>query len=310
MLRRTWITAAASALYARGRNWPLGCNTAVQGYGLFAAIELLRRLEFPVIEIHPMGKPEPVPKVFPGFQFDKLDAADKRKIRAALRPFRLVTTHLPYTGLNWLSPDPAIRAHAVRTIDTALDGSAYFGAKLAVLHPQPLPNQPWIDRRSEYVDGIGRWASRAASLGVRIAIETGFPLSVKDFTDLVGALPMANIGATIDVGHQGRFTDLTSRVPPEDRAKPESIRAYNDTTIRIIETLGKRVFHLHVHDIDPDTWVEHKPMVHGFVDYPRIFAALDRAGYRGALVLEIGGDPEKMPGYLTAARDKFKAWLR
>ena len=76
------------------------------------------------------------------------------------------------------------------------------------------------------------------------------------------------------------------------------------------ERLGPKVFHFHVHDIDPETWVEHKPMVHGFVDYPRLFAKLRQVGYTGALVLEIGGDPAMMPEYLRVARDKFKGWLQ
>ena len=34
---------------------------------------------------------------------------------------------------------------------------------------------------------------------------------------------------------------------------------------------------MHVHDIEPDTWAEHKPLVHGFVDYPRLVAKLAQA---------------------------------
>ena len=287
----------------------LGANTAVQGYGLFEAIHLVRRLNFPVIEIHPMGRPEPTPNAFPGFRFDELTPAQRRKLRAALRPFRLISTHLPYTGLNWLSPDPAIKLKAIQTIDTALDGSAYCGARLAVLHPQSLSNEPFLPRQAEYIELIRRWADRAQKLGLRLAIETGFPPSVDGFVGLVQAVDHPQVGATIDVGHQGRFVELVARVPPEDRAKPASIAAYNDTTLDLISRLGPKVFHLHVHDIDPATWVEHKPLQHGFVDYPRLFAQLRAVRYAGALVLEIGGDPAKMPTYLTDARDQLNRWL-
>jgi sugar phosphate isomerase/epimerase len=302
--RRLFLGTMAAGAVPRKR-WLLGANTAVQGYGLYEAIDLLRRLEFPVIEIHPMGRMEPTPKVFPGFRFDALGDGEKKRLREALRPFRQVTTHLPYTGLNWMSGDREAREKAVRTVDIALEGSAYFGATMAVLHPQPLEN--WRSREGEYMDAIRRWGERGKALGVRIGVETGFPQSVDEFVGLVNGLGHSHIGATIDVGHQGRYKDLQVRA--EDRALPASVKAYNDTTAAIIERLGRKVFHVHVHDIDPETWVEHKPMVHGFVDYPRLLGKLEEAGYRGCLVLEIGGDPGRMPEYLRAAREKLRGWL-
>jgi len=301
--------AGGASCFSAGPKWLLGSNTAVRGYGLYEAIGLVQRLKFPVIEIHPMGRPEPTPEVFPGFRFDKLAEAERKKLRNVLRWFRRVTAHLPYIGLNWLSRDQGEREKAVRTIDVALDGAAYCGVNLAVLHPQPLTAEPWKQREGEYVAAVRRWGDRGEKLGVGIAMETGFPQSVADCVGLVNAVNHRNVGVTIDVGHQGRFTDLSTRIQPEDRARPDSIKAYNDTTLKIIEQLGRKVFHLHVHDIDPETWVEHKPMVPGFVDYPRLFAKLRETDYTGALVLEIGGEPGKMPEYLRAAREKFIAWL-
>ena len=88
----------------------IGANTAVLGAELFAAIRTMTELGFPTIEIHPMGRPEATPNRFPGFEWDKLDASARRDLRQALRPFRTVTTHLPYTGLNYIDRDAAKRA--------------------------------------------------------------------------------------------------------------------------------------------------------------------------------------------------------
>lgn len=308
MTRRQLLFTPALAAAAR-RRWPLGANTAVQGYSLSQAISLIGELEFEVIEIHPMGRPQPTPKVFPGFQFDQLTALEKREIRTQLKPFKTVTTHLPYTGLNWLSARVEEKQHAVKTIDTALEGSAYFGATTAVLHPQPLTQETWKARQDEYTEAIARWAGKAAKLGVRIAVETGFPHSVDDFVSLIQTVGHGNLGATIDVGHQGRFVELASRIPAEARSLPASVQAYNETTNTILSRLGRKVFHLHVHDIDPETWVEHKPLVHNFVDYPRLYETLGSIGYKGALVLEIGGPPEQMPAHLKEARRKLRNWF-
>ena len=50
----------------------MGANTAITGWSLADSIALLHRLEFPVIEIHPMGNPAATPGQFPGFRFDQL----------------------------------------------------------------------------------------------------------------------------------------------------------------------------------------------------------------------------------------------
>ena len=48
------------------------------------------------------------------------------------------------------------------------------------------------------------------------------------------------VGATINVGHQKTYEELVARIKPEQRGTPEGIRAYNDTTLDIIERLGRR----------------------------------------------------------------------
>jgi len=308
-MTRRHLLLTPSLLAAAKRKWPLGANTAVQGYSLSQAIALIRELEFDVIEIHPMGRPQPTPKIFPGFQFDQLTATEKQQIRRQLKPFKTVTTHLPYTRLNWLSANLEEKQYAIKTVDTALEGSAYFGAKIAVLHPQPLTQETWKTRQREYTDAISRWAENAAKLGVKVGVETGFPHSVDDFVSLIQSINHPNLGATIDVGHQGRFVELASKIPAESRSLPASVKAYNDTTNAILSRLGPKVFHLHVHDIDPETWVEHKPLVHDFVDYPRLYETLSQIQYRGSLVLEIGGPPEQMPGHLKEARRKLQHWF-
>lgn len=306
--RRSFVFTSAAALFAKQPSWLVGANTAIQGYSLDQAIALLAKLKFPVIEIQPMGKPEATPKAFPGFLFDQLSAADKQKIKNELRPFRQVTAHLPYTGLDWMSSDPEKRRASIQAVDVGVEAAGYFGAKLAVLHPQPI-KEDWTTRKAQYVETIGRWADRCRSFGIRIGLETGFPSSVASFVQFVQTINHSHVGATIDVGHQSRYAELRAKVGDADKSSPESIRAYNDTTLDIMSRLHDKVFHLHVHDIDPKTWQEHKPMVHGFVDYPRIFAQLRKVNYSGVLMLEIGGDPEKMPQYLTEAQDKFRAWL-
>src|SRR5262245_40104129 len=149
-LLKLGLYAAAGQIFSRtaagelflgssvGLNWQLGANTAIEGYGLIQAIETLRELGFTAIEIHPMGVPEPRAEKFPGFEFDKLDQSQRREIRQALGGFRSVTTHLPYSGLDYMSASDEVGESSVLTVEIAMEATAFFGATVAVLHPQPL----------------------------------------------------------------------------------------------------------------------------------------------------------------------------
>lgn len=286
-----------AALAAKRTRWLLGANTAVDGYSLMDAIKLVKDCGFPTIEIQPMGRPEATPGKYPGFEFDKLSDSARRDIRKQLRGFQMVTAHLPYTGLDHLTSEDSRRA-----VETAMNAAEYFGAKMTVLHPQPVADNKLNDAWPQRLELYRRWADRAKKGGLKIAAETGFPRSIRDYVRLIQEVDHPSFGSTIDVGHQAKYAELVARNTREPRA-------YNDTTIEIIERLGAKVFHLHVHDIDPQTWQEHKPFIHGFVDYPRLFATLSKVNYQGILMFEIGGPASELPRYLREGKAKLEAML-
>jgi sugar phosphate isomerase/epimerase len=279
------------------------------GFSLEESIRTIRELDFPVIEIQCMGELAGRPGKYPGFLFDQLTSAEKKKIAHDLRGFRTVTAHLPYTGLNYISTDSAKRESSVRTLETAMDGAGHFGARVAVLHPQPLEASEEGPRWEEYLNRFRVWGDRAKKLGFRLALETGYPRSIKQYVRLIQEINHPQVGSTIDVGHQRTYQELVARIKPEQRGTPEGIRAYNDTTFAIMDGLGPKLFHFHVHDIEPATWAEHKPLVHGFVDYPRLFAKLKALNYQGNLIFEIGGPPAQMAGALRDGKRKLEGWM-
>jgi len=93
MLRRQFLSLFPAVSSRPSR--PLGANTAIQGYGLFQAIELIRRLDLPVIEIHPKGRPQPTPNTYPGFRFNDLSPEERRQLRDALQPVAPMRTEKP-----------------------------------------------------------------------------------------------------------------------------------------------------------------------------------------------------------------------
>jgi len=287
----------------------IGGNTWVLGYSLLQSIELMQELGFQTVEIHPFGVPDAIPGRPPGFQFDRLSDDKKRKIKSALAGFRHVTSHLPYTDLHYLSLSAPVAEFAVKQIDIALEATAYFGGEVAVLHPEPASGQTLEQVWPVMLRRFRRWGDMARKAGIRIGLETGHPPSVRDFVRLVQAVDHDNVGATIDVGHQSKYAELVSRVRPDERGTPKGIKAYNDTTIDIIDRLRSKVIHFHVHDIEPASWKEHQPLIHGFVDYPRLIKKLREIEYNGVLVIEIGAPADEMPRHLSDAKRKLEGYL-
>ena len=80
----------------------------------------------------------------------------------------------------------------------------------------------------------------------------------------------------------------------------------NPMAANIVASGGYRVC---VHDIDPATWREHQPLVHGFIDYPRLLSKLREIRYPGVLIFELMGEGEKMPEYLRESKQKLDGYL-
>ena len=299
--RRTLFVLMASTAPAQSAaTLRIGANTAITGYSLTQAVELLRAIKFPVIEIHAMGSTAATPDQFPGFEFDRLSDSERTAIRRLLRGFEHVTAHLPYTGLEYFSPDRKIAEAAIKRIDVAIEGCQHFGVRLAVIHPKP---------GTGLVEQFRRWGDLAAKSGMRLALETGYPRSVPAFTKLIEDIAHPMVGATLDVGHQGQYTELAG-IAANQRGSTDAVRAYNDVNLQLVERLGKKLFHLHVHDVDRETWKEHQPMGTGFVDYTRLIAKLRDIQFDGVLMLEIGGSADRMPDHLRAAKRYLENFLR
>ena len=282
----------------------VGANTAIQGEGFFKAIDIVHGLGFRTLEILlVLGRLEATPGQHPGFRYDQLTEEQKEKIKAALDPFDQITVHLPFS-MPYMNPDDD---DAVADLEMSIEASGFMGAKVAVLHPQSGGTQ-LAETRPTVIERTRKWASMAADLGFQIACETSVPRSIPGLVDFIDEINHDNVGVTLDVGHQARFDEL-SHVKPEDYGTSEGIEAYNDVNVKIVEALGEKLFHLHVHDIEPGTWREHKPLVHGFIDYPRLLAKLREIQYPGVLIFEIGGEGEAMPAYLGDSKQKLDGYL-
>jgi len=137
------------------------------------------------------------------------------------------------------------------------------------------------------VPALDQLNDRAESAGVRIGLE------LTEQYDLALRPEAPRVGLTLDVGH----------VCFEDGA---GYREFGSIP-GLIEHIGDRLFHVHVHDYDGD--LDHLPLGKGFIDFPGIVRALAAGGYEGVLCLELNPG-RATPGELLQSRDRLEALIR
>ncbi len=180
--RRTCLATSAAFLSNPTASWAdfefpkhfIGANTAINGYGLFAAIELLRDLGFRTIEIQNLvGDPEPTAGKFPGFRWELADDEFRDRIKNALIDFELITTHLPYQGLEYFGSAGEQARNGVETMERSLEATAILGAKIGVVHPKPGPGMSLAETWPFMIRRFRQWGDFAKAGGFRLALETG-----------------------------------------------------------------------------------------------------------------------------------------
>lgn len=220
-----------------------------------------------------------------GFWFNRMSDAGKQGLLEAVRPFDHRAVHLPFFDLPLFSYDEEMRAFCRGQLKVGLDGAAFIGAEAAVVHAYARPGMGCRDYWGDMVNTFRELADYAGERNVRLGVETGFPATVKDFTDLIFDVDRPSFGATIDVGHFRGYGDIG--IQPKDYGTAEAVRKYNDTLVRTIQILGAKNFHFHLHDVRAGDWRDHRAPGRGIIDYPRLFSVLRDIGYGGLLSFEL-----------------------
>ena len=268
----------------------IGSSAYILHWGLYEAIETIRELGFQAIELHPEGRPEPMPHRGPGFHFDRLREAEKQKLRKALEPFRRVSIHMPFHHLRPFSwrHFPSVADFSIEQLKIAMEATAFLGAEMAVIHgPTPLRGKDLEQAWPKILRLYREFGDMAAKRKFRLAIETGHPPSVSDFVRLIREIDHDEVGCAVDLGHQYLYKEFRAQVNTKQPGSPDDVRIYNDVTHDIIDQLADKVFHFHISDIDPMYWRDHKPIGAGGIDFPRLIKKLNEIQYKGLLIFEL-----------------------
>ncbi len=262
-----------------------GCS--LPNHDLATAWQTVLDLGFSGVEIAVFPEKETGPDRYPWVVVDRLDTAERTRLKALAAKFRHISTHLPYSPeMRPIAADPAVRERSRRELRRALDDSAFWGAQIANVHLMSEPGVSFADAKADLVALYRELGEQAARSGMKIAIETTRPYRVAEYLELIRAIDRPNVGGTVDTGHIS-FFKLDLPVPATARNTPEAVRQLNDLLFEIITALGPKLFHMHIDEVRAADWREHFVPGHGIVDWPRLLDHLARTGYRGVLASEI-----------------------
>jgi len=260
----------------------LGSNTAsLADYSLFDAINTLKQMGFATIELlafcnarHSIGN-------LAGFWFSKLSEAEKNSLKDEITSFYGIAIHAPFIDIPLMTHNEAVQQLAIAQICEAIDAASFLGGSLVTIHL----NAKTFYQLHEYWDEmvlVSRFlGDYAAEQNVSIGIETGFPPKVDDFVELITDIDHDAVGANIDVGH------LTGSVDSKLKCTDEGCVMYNDNLTELTSRLGKKVYHLHLHDVRASDWRDHRQAGTGIIDFRRLFAILDSFNYTGLMTFEL-----------------------
>jgi len=267
----------------------LGVNTAsLAGLSLDDALTAAARMRFASVELLAFDGMEHRAGQLAGFWFSELPQARRKRILRLLEPFDRRAVHLPFADERPLSYNRRIAQLSVKLIEEGIRGARYFGASTAVIHLNPPTNTGWPTlggHRGRAIDFLRRLADYAAKRGVRLGMETMYPPSFRDFASLVHETDHPALGATLDVGHVVQAAELG----PLRRPRPTRrfITRLNEIECELTKLLGPKLFHAHLHGLDPVTLRDHCMPDTGVLDFARIFSAFGNVNYDGMLSLEL-----------------------
>jgi sugar phosphate isomerase/epimerase len=173
--------------------------------------------------------------------------------------------------LNVASPDPGTRARAMQETERALQIARRIPFGVFVTHlglPRSQPAAATDNSRDAARRSVDELQRLAAPLGVRVAVEVipnelSRAGSLVHFVDTV--LEDATAGICLDFGHAHIDGDL----------------------VDAIETVSEHLITTHVHDNRGRT-DDHLLPFEGTIDWPAAMTAIQKVGYDGTLLLELG----------------------
>jgi sugar phosphate isomerase/epimerase len=262
--------------------WPCGISTGCfYKTDILEALPIVRDGGFNLIEVCS----------FPSH----LDYHDPKHVREAGQLMRSLgieanSFHAPFAErIDISSPDPLLRAEAVREMLIACDAASALHSHYVVLHPGPEregkpPPEEWYHRMRFAAESLNLVAAHCRDAGLTLLLENMLPHlmfgHVSDMLFLLGAIRETNVGTCLDTGHAFLSRDLRT----------------------VVHKLSGHLRMLHVNDNlgDSDT---HLSPGEGAIDWISLVRQLRQWDFEGPLILELADSGDCPTCIMQRARD-------
>ncbi len=175
-----------------------------------------------------------------------------------------VTVHAPFIDLNPGALDPYILKATRDRFFEAVTAAKVLSAEVIVFHTGYHPQRADPFYRSWFERALETFREVSSIWNGKIALENVFDKNPKNLKKFVKNLP-ENVGVCLDVGHMNLFSEV-----------PVSLW---------FEMLGNRIYEFHLHD-NLGIQDSHLPMGLGTVNYPEVFAQMEKLKQEYILNLE------------------------
>jgi sugar phosphate isomerase/epimerase len=199
--------------------------------------------------------------------------------------------HAPFADhIDIASPDEAIRNVALAEVLQAAEAAAILRVHYFVIHPGPehppeSSGEEQLARMTNVVATLSEVARRCRELGIMCVLENKLPHllfgNTSDILWILDAINTAEVGACLDTGHAFLAGDMPS----------------------LIRKLRGHLRMIHVHD-NGGSRDDHLPPGRGQIDWEATLRDLVEIQFRGALILEMAGQPDMETTMANARRGR------
>jgi len=198
------------------------------------------------------------------------------------------TCHLPFPeGYDLSVTDEEVRKQAVENQKEIVEIAMELNPEVLVMHNSRgvVEESERPARRAALVKSLKEFAPWCKERGLKIALENLIPgsllMSSDDLVGVIEEVNMDNIGICFDVNH-----------------------LFAEPHYDFIKKAGKHIITMHISDND-GIWERHFEPGDGVLDWHLIFSEMDKLGYDGTMICELGSVLSKFPESVPVLKDKL-----
>lgn len=253
------------------KNWQLGMSCCCMGRADRDVFEAYANAGVTLMEVSLNEH------VYPKTDFKEVAAS---AVASGVNIWSLHLPFYPFATINIADPDKAVREHTLVLHKQGVENAAMMGAKVVVVHPsgEPNPDTERAERLRYAAESLAILAEYAAQYDITVAVEdlprTCLGNCIADIRQLISAHPRLRV--CFDTNH-----------------------LLFEKNVDFVKALGDKIVTLHVSDYDylnERHWLPYE----GKVNWGELVTALERAGYAGPFMYELGF---KTPASISRGRD-------